>query len=87
METQAELELDVQVGGDGAPAEPLDWPSGLKARAQVVRAVMTHADEPLTVEQVARHFHRARRSDVEELLETLSALGHVTGTDDGAYAT
>jgi hypothetical protein len=27
VETQAELELDVQIGGDGAPAEPLDWPS------------------------------------------------------------
>jgi DNA-binding IclR family transcriptional regulator len=48
---------------------------------------MTHADEPLTVEQVAQHFHRARRSDVQSLLETLSALGHVEGTEDGAYAT
>ena len=27
VEMQAELELDVQVSGDGAPAEPLDWPS------------------------------------------------------------
>jgi hypothetical protein len=87
VETQAELELDIQVGGDGAPAEPLDWPSDLKTRAQAVRAVMTHADEPLTTEQVAQHFHRARRSDVQDLLETLAALGHVEATDDGAYAT
>ena len=87
VETQAEMDLDVQVGGDGAPAEPLDWPSGLKARAQVVKAVMTHADEPLTVEQVAQHFHRARRADVQELLETLDALGHVERTEEGAYAT
>jgi hypothetical protein len=29
VETQAELDLDVQLGGDGAPAEPLDWPSDL----------------------------------------------------------
>jgi DNA-binding IclR family transcriptional regulator len=48
---------------------------------------MTHADEPLTVEQVAQHFHRARRSDVQELLETLEALGHVEGTEEGTYAT
>jgi DNA-binding IclR family transcriptional regulator len=48
---------------------------------------MTHADEPLTVEEVAQHFHRARRSDVQELLETLDALGHVEGTEEGAYAT
>jgi DNA-binding IclR family transcriptional regulator len=79
--------LDIEVGGDGAPAEPLDWPGGLKARAQVVKAVMTHADEPLTVEEVAQHFYRARRADVQELLETLEALGHVEETDDGAYAT
>ncbi|MCS3684305.1 hypothetical protein GGP76_001652 [Salinibacter ruber] len=87
VETQAELELDIQVGGDGAPAEPLDWPSGLTPRAKAVRAVMTHADEPLTVEQVAQHFYNARRSDVRELLETLAALGHVEATGDGAYAT
>ncbi len=87
VDTQAELELDIQVGGDGAPAEPLDWPSGLTPRAKAVRAVMTHAEEPLTVEQVAQHFHRARRSDVRELLETLAALGHVEATEDGAYVT
>jgi hypothetical protein len=87
VETQAEMDLDLQVGGDGSPAEPLDWPSDLKARAQVVKAVMTHADESLTVEQVAQHFHRARRADVESLLETLDALGHVTATGEGAYAT
>jgi DNA-binding IclR family transcriptional regulator len=48
---------------------------------------MTHADEPLTVEEVAQHFHRARRSDVQALLETLEALGCVEGTEEGAYAT
>ena len=79
--------LDVTVGGDGAPAELLDWPSDLKTCAQVVRAVMTHADAPLTVEQVAQHFYNARRADVRELLETLAALGHVEATDEGAYAT
>ena len=47
---------------------------------------MTHADEPLTVEQVAQHFEYARRSDVQVLLETLAALEHVEGTGDGAYA-
>ena len=87
VETQAELELDIQVGGDGAPAEPLDWPSGLTPRAKAIRAVMTHAEEPLTVEQVAQHFHRARRADVRELLETLAALGHMRATNDGAHAT
>ncbi len=40
-----------------------------------------------TTKQVAQHLHRARRSDVQDLLETLAALGHVETTDDGAYAT
>jgi hypothetical protein len=48
---------------------------------------MTHADAPLTVEEVAQHFHRARRSDVQELLETLEALGHGEGVEDGACVT
>jgi predicted Rossmann fold nucleotide-binding protein DprA/Smf involved in DNA uptake len=87
VETQAEMDLDLDIGGDGAPAEPLDWPSDLKAQAQAVRAVTTHADEPLTVEQVAQHFEYARRADVQELLETLEALGHVERADGGAYAT
>ena len=46
---------------------------------------MTHADEPLTVEEVAQHFHHARRTDAQELLETLEALGHVEGTAEGAF--
>ena len=78
VETQAELDLALDIGDD-VPAEPLDWPSGLKARAQAVRAVTTHADESLTVEQVAQHFQRARRSDVQALLGTFAALGHVEG--------
>ena len=48
---------------------------------------MTHADAPLTVEEVAQHVHRARRADVQELLETLAALGHVERAGEGAYAT
>lgn len=83
---QGALDLDLDVGGDGAPAEPLDWPSALKDRAQAVRAVMHHADAPLTVEQVARHFHRARRKDVESLLDVLEGLGLVERTDAGAFA-
>jgi hypothetical protein len=34
----------------------------------------------------ARHFHHARRADVESLLDTLTALGHVEHTDAGTYA-
>jgi hypothetical protein len=87
VETQAELELDVEISGEGDPREPFDWPSDLKTRAQAVRTVMTHSDGPLTVEEVARHFHRARRDDVRELLETLASLGHVEEAENGEFAT
>ncbi len=43
----------------GVLREPHDWPSGLTPRVQAVRAVMTHANAPLTVEPVAQHVHRA----------------------------
>jgi hypothetical protein len=77
VETQKEMEIDVEVSTGGPAAEPLDWPSELKTRAQAVRAVMDHAEEPLTVEEVAQHFYNARRDDVRDLLETLSGLGLV----------
>ena len=53
---------------------------------------MTRADTntSLTVDPDGRrdqHIHRARRSDVRELLETLAALGHVEETEEGAYVT
>ncbi len=43
----------------GVLREPHDWPSGLTPRVQAVRAVMTQAGAPLTVEPVAQHVHRA----------------------------
>jgi len=48
---------------------------------------MTQTDRALTVEEVAQHFHNARRDDVGGLLETLKALGIVEETEEGAYAT
>ena len=50
---------------------------------------MVHADGPLTVDldRRAQHVHRACRTDVQDLVETLAALGHVENTEDGAYAT
>lgn len=64
-----------EVVPDRNPAELVTWPSDLKTRARAVRTIVTHAYEPLNVERVAQHFHRARRSEAGELLDTLSALG------------
>jgi hypothetical protein len=86
VETQAEMDIDVEVDMGGGPAEPLEWPSALKTRAQAVRTVVGHADQPLTVEEVAQHFHRARRDDVRDLLETLAGLGLVDQDDESYVA-
>lgn len=72
-------------GGDGVPVEPLPWPGTLAERAQLIRQVVEQTGDPLTPEQVARHFHRAPRANVCDLLDTLATLGHLTPTDDGAF--
>ncbi len=83
--TQGALNLEIDVGGDGVPVEPLPWPGTLAERAQLVRQVVEQTGDPLTPEQVARHFHRAPRATVRDLLDTLVTLGHLTPTDDGAF--
>jgi hypothetical protein len=85
-ETQAALDLDVDIAGDGDVTEPLPWPSQLKERAQAIRQVMAASSGPLTVEQVARHFHHAPRKKVKGLLETLEALGLVERAGEEAFA-
>lgn len=67
----------------------MDRLNACSSGAQTVRAVMTHA-RPLTVDSESirdKHFRRARQATMQELLETLVALGPVEETDDGAYAT
>ena len=76
----------VEARGDGAPAAALAWPAELPARAHAVHAVVHAADEPLGVEAVARRFHRARRTDVAQLLETLAGLGLVREVTGARYA-
>jgi hypothetical protein len=85
-ETQAALDLDVDIATDGDVTEPLPWPSQLKERAQAIRQVMAASSGPLTVEQVARHFHHAPRKKVKGLLETLEALGLVEKAGEEAFA-
>jgi hypothetical protein len=85
-ETQAALDLDVEIAAGGDVTEPLPWPSQLKERAQAIRQVVSASSEPLTVEQVARHFHHAPRKKVRGLLETLEGLGLVERAGDEAFA-
>ncbi|MEN8176790.1 MAG: hypothetical protein ABFS23_13575, partial [Pseudomonadota bacterium] len=52
-------------------------------QAQAVRAVLGGAEGPLSADQVARHFSRARSDRVAELLETLASLGQARRQEDG----
>jgi hypothetical protein len=84
---QSEMELNVDVSEGGDVLEPMPWPSGLKERAQAIRLVMEQSAEPMSVEAVAQHFHRARRADVRTLLDTLAGLGLLEETGDAENVT
>lgn len=51
------------------------WPKSEIDRIKALRRLLGDADRPLTVDQSAAHFTRARRKDVEALLGALVELG------------
>jgi hypothetical protein len=63
-----------------APAAPgrrvrLAWPGGVPERVAAVRQVLTRSPGPWSLERVATAFHRARRDQVETVLDSLVAVG------------
>ncbi len=77
------------VDDEAAPAEvaapgAAAWPTKLPDRIAAVRAALA-VGASLTTVEVAKKFKRARRADVEEVLQTLAALGlAVSFTTSGA---
>lgn len=65
----------------------LPWPKTLPERAQAVKAALAAQRTPVTPEQLAKKFIRARVDGVEELLETLASLGQARELADGRFAT
>jgi len=77
-ESSDQLGLGVTVEASDAETvatAPLAWPETLPGRALALRQALATAPGPLSVEQLARQFARARRADVEALLDTLVSLG------------
>ena len=74
-------EIETRVRTDDLALEVADateqqtWPKPIKARVSAIRSVLDDAPQPLTMEQVAANFKRARRADVQDLLETLVDMG------------
>ncbi|MEX1041570.1 MAG: DNA methyltransferase [Pirellulaceae bacterium] len=69
-----------------AKAKKNPWPKTLPQRVKAVRDALTSQHSPVTVEELATTFSRAKREDVQELLETLVAIGQARQVDDLRYA-
>jgi hypothetical protein len=60
----------------GMRAKKLEWPAGLSEQVQLVKDSL-RSNQMLGADEVASRFIRARRSRVQEILETLTALGQI----------
>ncbi|MDF7826413.1 hypothetical protein P4B35_20455 [Pontiellaceae bacterium B12227] len=62
------------------------WPKSLPDQVQTLRAALAAAPGPVTAEQLARTFSRARTDRVADLLETLATLGQAQKMPNGRYS-
>ena len=83
---QAEATLDTQAIAEPAAKDKHPWPRSLPEQVQALRAVLDAQPSPVTAEQLARQFKRAQTKKVEELLQTLTALGNVRQTANNLYS-
>jgi hypothetical protein len=62
------------------------WPRTLPERAKAVEVALSAAEHPLAAVGLAKLFTRAKPHDVQEILDTLVALGRArTGDEKGTY--
>ena len=61
------------------------WPSSLPERVSAVRTALADHAAAATPAEIAKYFSRARKTVVEELLDTLVTVGQARQTDDGKY--
>ncbi|MBI2813320.1 MAG: class I SAM-dependent DNA methyltransferase [Opitutae bacterium] len=79
-----------QKSGPKAPptkkAGKLAWPAKPADRTVAVEAALAQAEEPQTAAGLTRQFSRAKTADMQEILDTLCALGRVRpGDKAGTY--
>lgn len=82
--TQAEMEIAEPEALAAKTRKPA-WPKTLPEQVQAVRAALAAREAAVTPAQLARDFSRARSDQVEQLLATLTALGHARSTADGTF--
>ncbi|MEW6217740.1 MAG: hypothetical protein AB1543_08665, partial [Candidatus Bipolaricaulota bacterium] len=61
------------------------WPRNLPAQVGAVRLALAGRRTPATAAEIAGSFKGARSDRVEEILDTLAALGQVEILADGRY--
>jgi hypothetical protein len=59
------------------------WPKDLAEQTRAVRGALAASGGIVTAADLARHFKNAKAPRVEEILDTLVALGHARRTDSG----
>ena len=84
--TQTEAKLDPGKIIEPAAKDKHPWPKALPEQVQTLRAVLETQLSPVTAEQLARQFKRAPSKKVEELLQTLAALGNARQTENNQYS-
>ena len=61
------------------------WPKALPDQVRELRTALASAQNPVTPEELARTFTRARTDRVADLLETLATLNQARKLNDGRY--
>jgi hypothetical protein len=61
------------------PAVATAWPKKLPEQIAAIRDLVARTHEAWTIEKVCTAFKGAKKTDVEEVLESLEALGLLTG--------
>jgi len=67
------------------PSKPIThaWPKDLAEQTRAVRGALNAVGRAMTAAEVAKFFKNAKTPRVEEILDTLVALGHARRTDSG----
>jgi len=86
QQTALAVELESEAKPRKKLAGKLAWPNTLSERVKAVSTALATVKEPVTAPEMAKRFVRARAADVEEILETLCAMGKARrGKADGTY--
>jgi SAM-dependent methyltransferase len=85
--TQTTIEADAEEAPVAKPAKvaKLPWPKTLAEQAAAVQAALSAGAAPVDAADLAKHFTRANKERIAELLETLASLGKARELADGRY--